>query len=143
MALLNYTTSISIDKTIAEIQKILRQAGAKRIMVEYTDEQDIQGVAFQIEFKGQLVSYLLPANVDAVHDILQCESRKYRTYEQAERVAWRIVKDWIKAQLALVAAEQGHLAQVFLPYAQDPNTGQTIWQKLEGDGGMGLLEFKP
>jgi len=30
---------------------------------------------------------------------------KYRTREHAARVAWRICKDWIEAQLAIVDAE--------------------------------------
>jgi hypothetical protein len=34
----------------------------------------------------------------------------------ARKVAWRIIKDWVAAQLALIEAEQATLAQVFLPY---------------------------
>ena len=48
--------------------------------------------------------------------------------EQARRVAWRILKDWVAAQLAIVEAEQAQMAEVFLPYAVESQTGQTMFQ---------------
>lgn len=42
--------------------------------------------------------------------------RRYTTYEQAQRVAWRIVKDWVEAQVALIQTEMVTLDQVMLPY---------------------------
>lgn len=37
--------------------------------------------------------------------------------EQAERTAWRTVKDWLEAQMALMKTRQVAFEQVFLPYA--------------------------
>lgn len=35
---------------------------------------------------------------------------------QAVRTAWRIVKDWVEAQMALVETQMVTTGQVFLPY---------------------------
>jgi hypothetical protein len=45
-------------------------------------------------------------------------------------VAWRIVKDWTEAQLAMTECGLADTAQVFLPYAQD-STGTTIYENLK------------
>ncbi len=64
---------------------------------------------------------------------------KYRTRAQAARVAWRIIKDWIEAQLALVEAEQVDMVEVFLPYAQVQG-GRTVYEALtSGKEGPALL----
>ena len=52
------------------------------------------------------------------------------TQEQAERVAWRILKDWIEAQMALLDIEMVRFEEIFLPYIETQN-GQTIYERLE------------
>jgi hypothetical protein len=55
------------------------------------------------------------------------------------RVAWRNIRDWVMAQLALYEAEIEKMPQVFLPFATDAKE-QTlydkmrIWDLLLGDG---------
>ena len=49
--------------------------------------------------------------------------------KQAERIAWRNVKDWIAAQLALVETEQAAMEQVFLPYLLDQEN-RTLSQRI-------------
>ena len=51
--------------------------------------------------------------------------RKNRYRERAERTAWRIVKDWVDAQMALVEMKMITAPQVFLPYAIMRN-GKTL-----------------
>ncbi|MCH8134806.1 MAG: hypothetical protein IIB77_02370, partial [Proteobacteria bacterium] len=60
--------------------------------------------------------------------------KRLRTREQASRVAWRIIKDWLRAQLAIIETEQAEMVEVFLPYAQHPVTGQTLYEQLEASG---------
>ena len=50
----------------------------------------------------------------------------YTTREHAERVAWRVVKDWLEAQLGMVAAELASLDEVMLPYRQVE--GRSLYQ---------------
>lgn len=133
MPILNYTTSVSAEKTIGEIQKKLAGAGAQAVLVEYDDEQVVSSVSFRLRYNGAMVSFRLPAQIDPIYVILQRDdrvTRKLKTREQASRVAWRIIKDWVEAQLALVEAEQVEMVEVFLPYAQNPQTGETVFRQL-------------
>jgi len=68
----------------------------------------------------------LPCNFDGVFKALANEYAESRA--QARRVAWRIVKNWIEAQMALIEAGQASLIQVFLPYAVTQD-GPTMFEK--------------
>lgn len=52
------------------------------------------------------------------------------TREQAEKVAWRILKDWVEVQMALIDIGMVQFEEVFMPYIEVDN-GQTIYQRLE------------
>ena len=49
--------------------------------------------------------------------------------QQATRVAWRILKDWIEAQLALLDTGMVELEEIFLPYMLQGD--QTLYQALQ------------
>lgn len=144
MPLLNYTTKISADKTVAEIQAILVRAGAMAIMTEYDVNAVLVGISFKIATPFGPTAYSLPCDVAAVNRILDKQMRAGKvprrlvTTEQASRVGWRIIKDWIEAQLALVQTQMVTLDQVFLPYART-NTGETVYQRYIGAGMSGLM----
>lgn len=131
----NYTTSIAVTKTVGEIQEALAAGGARAVMNEYDDEGIVESVAFQLRVKGSLVSFQLPANIDGVQEVLKSSGLqpRYQTREQAARVGWRIVKDWVTAQIAMVQSGNAQMAQVFLPYAQNPETGETLYESFEKD----------
>lgn len=136
MAILNYTTSISTEKTAGEIQKKLSMAKAQAVLCEYDDDSVMSAMSFRINTKFGTVMFRLPANTDGVYTALVNDykvPRKLKTREQAAKVAWRILKDWVEAQLAIVDADMAEMAEVFLPYAQDSN-GQTVYQSLEKGG---------
>ena len=129
MAILNYTTAISTEKTASEIQKKLAVAGAKAVLSEY----DNDGVMYAMSFRIGELTFLLPINIDGVHAVLrenQKIPKKLRSREQAARVAWRIIKNWIEAQIAIIEAGQAELPQVFLAYAQD-RKGKTVYETLK------------
>ena len=128
MAILNYTTQIDANKTVGEIQSILARKGANQISIEY-DEGLPAALKFQILYQEQPVFFRLPCNVEGVYSSL-CRAKvpsSKRTKQQARRVAWRIIKDWIEAQLAIVESQQAQMTEVFLPYALD-NQGNTFFQ---------------
>ena len=52
------------------------------------------------------------------------------TREQAERVALRILKDWVETQMALLDIEMVRFEEIFLPYIET-SSGQTIYERLE------------
>jgi len=66
---------------------------------------------------------------------------KYRTREHAARVAWRICKDWIEAQLAIVDAEMADMMEIFLPYAQT-ESGETLYEVMKSKGFKQLTHDK-
>ena len=128
MAILNYTTTIDAAKTASEVQQILAKHGAKQVSIDY-DEDLPSALQFMIVFAEQPVYFRLPCNVEGVYGAL-CKAKvpaSKRTMAQARRVAWRIIKDWTEAQLALVEARQAQLTEVFLPYVVADN-GQSLFQ---------------
>jgi len=52
-----------------------------------------------------------------------------RLRAQAVRVAWRILKDWVAAQMAILETEMVKLEQIFLPYVETPD-GRTVYERL-------------
>lgn len=137
MPILNYTTKVPVDETIRKVHQILAKAGANAILNEYDSHGNIAGVKFRLEIKGQQVFYDLPVNINGVSNALK-KDREYKDEPHARRVAWRIVKDWIEAQMAIVLAGMAEVPQVFLPYAQTDN-GQSVYQRIQSSG-MKLLE---
>lgn len=126
MPLLNYTTKVNVYTTLGEIQSQLVKHGAKKIMQDYDDNGHISALTFQIDTPAGLRAIRLPANVDAVRKVLAKQKVKCDR-EQAERVAWRIVKDWVEAQMAILESEMVQIDEIFLPYMIN-NSGQTLFQ---------------
>ncbi len=135
MAILNYTTSIACEKTIMEIQKCLVKHGATKIVTDYTD-QTPTAVTFCLILNGKLTAFLLPANYSGVLESMKSDSkipRRLLTDEHALKVSWRIVKDWVEAQMAIVEAQLADVAEVFLPYAIT-KSGTTLYKEIESNG---------
>lgn len=129
MAILNYTTSIDFNKTVGEIYAILARAKVQQISTDYENGMP-SAIKFMMVFHEQEIHFRLPCNVEGVYKSL-CNAPKvpYRlkTEEQARRVSWRIIKDWIEAQLAIVESRQAEMTEVFLPYVV-VDGGQTLFQ---------------
>lgn len=141
MAILNYTTSIDCEKTIAEIQKCLVKHGAMKIVTDYTDRLP-SSVTFYLMLNGNIVAFVLPANYQGVLNAMKRDHKVPRskcTPEQALRVSWRIVKDWVEAQMAIVEAQLAEMAEVFLPYAVT-RSGNTMYKEVQGNGMLMLNE---
>lgn len=129
MPLLNYTTSVAVSRTVGQIQGLLVEAGARSIMADYDEVGNITGLSFAIQGPMGLQGYRLPARTDRTRSVLQREKvpTRYQTPEHAERVAWRILKDWVEAQLALLRTEMVTLDQVMLPYMTAAD-GRTVYE---------------
>ncbi len=134
MAILNYTTSIDCEKSISEIQKCLVKHGANKIVTDYENGSP-SAVTFCLTINEILVGYILPANYSGVLKAMKNDRKVPNskcTEQQAQRVAWRIVKDWVEAQMAIVEAQLADMAEVFLPYAVT-KTGETMYQYIKQD----------
>ena len=136
MPLLNYTTKVSTDKTVGEIQKMLAKAGAKAILSEYDNDGEVSAVSFKMLVNDKEIGFQLPIAPEKVLAVLRSQrgvGTQYKTADQAKRVAWRIVKDWVEAQLAIIETQMVKPEQVFLPYAIT-QTGETLYETVISSG---------
>jgi hypothetical protein len=126
MPIKNYTTSKDVHITIGEIHGNLAKHGAKKIMFDYDDNGKIIALCFAIETPEGMKGIRLPSNAAAVYRVMEKQKLK-PTLEQAERVAWRIVKDWVDAQMAILESEMVQMDEIFLPYMLNQNN-MTLYQ---------------
>jgi hypothetical protein len=140
---LNYTTQIDPHKTASECVALLARHGASRISMDLKDGEP-SALAFGIETPAGMRYYLLPANPEGVYLALQKAWRerripqRYVDREQARRVSWRVIKDWLESQLALIEAQVVEIEQVMLPYLVVDDTGLTLYQRYLEQGRKAL-----
>lgn len=126
MPTLNYTTKVPVSRTVGEVQAMLAAHGANAVAVRYDDGSPV-GVSFVLPTPHGERAFTLPVDVPAVLRLLAEQARTgalrsaaprggWATPEHAARVAWRVVKDWLEAQLAVIDAQMATLDQVMLPY---------------------------
>lgn len=125
MPILNYSTTVTATRTVGEIQTILAKAGASRTLLDY---ENAQPVAMVFELRG--CTYRLPCRHEAVYARLRRDPKvppRLTTNEQALRVAWRILKDWTEAQVAIIETGMVQADEVFMPY-QLLSSGQSFYE---------------
>jgi hypothetical protein len=154
MAILNYSTAIPPERTVAEIVGMLVRKGARSVTQDYLEDGRVKAIHFIMVIGGLPTRFLLPVNIDGVAGAMLKEkpynsartrggvnAYKSKIRERAEWISWRILKDWVAAQMALIESGQADAGQVFLPYVVERN-GKTIYelflesnqQKALGDG---------
>ncbi len=119
-----------MDKTVGEIQRTLTRGGASAFLVENDEAGEIVALSFRVRLDDQLMAFRLPIDWRPVLHILERDPkvpRPKRNKEQALRVSWRIIKDWVEAQMAIVQTKMVKLDQVFLPYAVGQD-GRTFYE---------------
>jgi hypothetical protein len=133
----NYTTDIPVDRTIAEIQTILAQNGARGIALEYDEHGRIKDIFFKITLNSKELPFRLPAKAERVYQALWGERQDWEHTRygegwraQAERIAWRICKTWLEAQITLINLDQAKMEEVFLPYLILPGD-KTLFETME------------
>lgn len=137
MAILNYTTIMEPEQTIGEIQKMLSRFDVSAMMTDYESGQ-VSAVSFKVNVDGKPMAFRLPCNwraVRAVFDEQGIRSVKHKDRDldnQAIRTAWKVIHDWMKAQLALVEINMVTLPQIFLPY-MIVRGGKTVAEKMSED----------
>jgi len=116
---------MSIPKIFDVITKTLVSHKAKHITFSYDDNGKINAIEFVLDLNGQEYPFRLPARVQAVEKILYTNVFLSKTQkEQAYRVAWANIRDWIAAQCALIDTQMVRPEEIFLPYmiARDGRT---------------------
>lgn len=125
MAIKNYTTVVDVYKSLGEIQGALAAHGAEKIMIDYEGGHP-KGISFILQTGMGRQGFILPACVEGTLRVFETQRVK-ADKEQAERTAWRNVRDWVLAQIALVESCDIPMEQPFLPYLADRN-GQTLFE---------------
>lgn len=95
-------------------------------------------IAFSIDTEFGPRNFDLPVNTEGVFKAMQRDRSvppRYTNRAQAERVAWRILKDWVEAQLALIEAGMSKLDEVMLPYMMT-NRGRTLAVEYRESAGL-------
>jgi hypothetical protein len=147
---LNYTTTIPVHQSVAECQSILAAAGASSVSVAFEDGQP-SGLSFSLKTPHGPRNFTLPVNVEGMQRVLAKEARtglrihkagvKLDGLEHATRVAWRVAKDWLEANLALVAAGMATIDEVMLPFLHIQIGGEdkVLWQHYRDQEAAALL----
>lgn len=109
--------------------------GATAIMTEYENGEAV-ALSFKINTVRGEVGIKLPSNIDKVLRVLKNQKQNNTqikdTKEQATRVAWRIIKDWVEAQMAILETQMVEMEEIFLPYMIN-NNGQTLYESFKNN----------
>jgi hypothetical protein len=93
----------------------------------------IEALQFLLRVQELDVIFSLPVHGQRFQRVLKLQQvRRWDDEEYVDPEAWRNIRDWVMAQLALYETEIVEMPQVFLPFATDTK-GQTLSEKiLEG-----------
>jgi hypothetical protein len=136
---LNYTTTVDADKTALECIGILTKHGASKVGISLGEDKNPDGLEFVVRTPFGPRGYVLPVNIPGTGRALERAWRegridpRFKEPAQARRVAWRVLKDWLAAQMALIEAGAVDLPQVMLPYllVEEGRTLYAAWQENE------------
>lgn len=73
MAILNYSTVRSVDKSIAKITECLRKHGASAILTDFDQQGYIVAVSFKIALNGSCIGFRLPTDWRAVLEVMRAK----------------------------------------------------------------------
>lgn len=137
----NYTTEISVEKTIGEIEILLAKYGARKILKEYDDNQQITYLSFMVKHETSYIPIRLPSNPEKIIVILneKAESReipkKYlNDMGQARRIMWRVILDWIDSQMTMIEIGQRSLLEIFFADVCPIGSDETLYKNLTKKG---------
>jgi len=143
MNLKNYTSGIPVERTVARIEGIIAEIGAKAIGKNY-EKGKLTAITFQLSMEGRDFLIRLPARPDSVYTVFTSQCKRphsgtlERLREQAERTAWKIQQDWLEVELTNIRLNQKAPLQAFMPYIWDGE--QTFFERLKGNGFKALPE---
>lgn len=140
----NYTTKVPIEKTVAEIEALLARNRVTDIYKQYDSDGNCKGIKFAVITDKGKVAFELPLNVHGVFQVIQnlkaqgklkkLSKKEASNVDTARRIAWRLLKDYIRAAVPLLQSETVTIQQLFLPYIYDPISGKTLYQLFEEQG---------
>jgi hypothetical protein len=127
-------TSVSSEKSQAEIRTILNRYGAKKF--GYLEEEDRAAIMFEINNRRIRFILPLPLRTDKefthtpVQRYLRDIGAQHKAYEQAIRQRWRALALAIKAKLEAVESGIATFEEEFLAYVMLPD-GKTVGEWMQ------------
>jgi len=131
-----FSTTIDSGKSIKQISYLLREVGADR----FATLVDIKKGQVGIQFFWQEQPVELIIDIKAIEERLHASPgvrRDQRTPEGAERVAFRLLLNWLENNFELVRWGVIETMEVFLPYLVLP-TGGTLRELIVPTGPDGV-----
>jgi hypothetical protein len=142
----NYTSAVPVERTIASIEQELVKIGVTQIVKSYDSEGLPMGIIFSIQIPTVgFFNFKIPARVEAAHDLLKTipmykKKNKEWLKAQSRRTAWKIVLEWVAAQVAMVQLNNIDAMQMFLQFSYNPKTQETLYDRISGNGFRMLAE---
>lgn len=131
VAIKNTTTGIDAARTVVEVQGYLASKGVRRFQIEYDEQGVPSALAFEISTEHGPEAFSLPARIDGILAVIKRKGSGVapgkQTREQAARIAWRLIKEWVEVQVSMIDAGLATLDEVFFPY-QRAVDGRTIYE---------------
>src|SRR5579859_4423950 len=94
----NQYSGMPINRIFETIKKELARHNATKIIEDYGTDQQIEAITFSMNVGGVLLAYKLPARVRNVEIKLYGSKQLTKAQkEQAYRVEWANIKDWLTA----------------------------------------------
>jgi hypothetical protein len=140
MNIKNYTSAVPADKSILQIENILVAMGARNIAKMYDGFGKVQSISFSIQRGDGVVPFQLPAKKDPILKLLlqqyrrPTDAQRRECTAQAERTAWKNVKEWVELQATMIKLEQVEFMEVFMPYVYSLSAGKTFYEIAKDSG---------
>jgi len=146
MNIKNYTSEVPAERSIAQIEHLLVQAGATHIAKSYDSNKKVDGFIFELFVDvDKPLLFKLPSKLDKVfarmwkdvsaltiRTLALEKARREKVMAQAERTAWKLLYEVIQVNVSLIMIEQVKPEEVFMPYLYDMKSQQTLFEKFEG-----------
>lgn len=129
MPLLNYTTKVDALQSASEIEVMLIKHGARSILKE-CDGGKIAALSFMIRTPRGDLPIRMPIDPEPILRVLKRQGVKADML-QAEKIAWRITKDWTEAQMALLETEMISMEEIYFAHIFNPATGQRLFEAIQ------------
>lgn len=137
MNIKNYTSTVEVANSMANVEKWLVEIGANNINKAYKDKI-CTGITFLYfdNIINQTIAFNLKAQVEETFNILWKEIKrpqadtKDKIKSQAARTAWKIISDWTEIQCTMILLGQATPLQMFLPFVYDPQSNETLYDKV-------------
>jgi hypothetical protein len=125
----NFSTTVAAEKTAAECVLMLGHYGATQVTLFFGEHALPTGMTFVIDTPGGQRGYKLTADFDrACRALLNNREvpRKNSGRAQAERTAWKTLRDWLASQLLMIETGLLDPEQALLAYSVNEQ-GRTLW----------------